>query len=250
VIEPILSAMRLVPAIWSVYVVLLHVLVIGLLSGRGRRFVPSLRDYDESIKVAHFQAQMRSFHKRIDESAKPGSVVFVGASGVQGLNLQRFGGVGLNLGIGGDTSEGVLERLPTYRSIGGAEAVVLAIGFNDLKLTPEETTAERIGTIVDTIPEDVHVVVCAVCPIDETKGFAGYNERIRRLNAATRVVVEGKGSVTFLEFEEHLVGAFGSDYTKFLEVDGVHLNAAGRDLWIDVVASCLSEILGIESKKE
>ena len=40
---------------------------------------------------------------------------------------------GINYGIGGDTTEGVLARLPEYNSLGRAAAVVLAIGDNDLQ---------------------------------------------------------------------------------------------------------------------
>ncbi len=61
------------------------------------------------------------------------SVVFVGDSLTQSLYVDAVARPSVNYGIGGDTTVGVLGRLPEYRSILCASAVVMAIGVVYMK---------------------------------------------------------------------------------------------------------------------
>lgn len=235
---------RTVTTSLTVYLLFLHTLLILLLSGRGRRYVPLLRQQDEGLKNAHFESQMHTFHRRIDEIAEPGSVLFVGASGIQGMNLQRLGGKGLNFGIGGDTTEGLLRRLPSYTSLKTAKAIVISIGFNDFKHGLEHRTIQNIEAILSNLPIGLPVVVCSIGEVSERKQIQGENARIHDLNSKLQAVVEERANVRFLDVTALLTQSYGRTKEDYLEDDGVHLNLLGRRVLLDAIVSALDSLLG------
>jgi lysophospholipase L1-like esterase len=233
---------RVVSHPMMVYIVILHLVLILLISGRGRRFVPIFRQQDSAIKNAHFQSQMRAFHRRIDEMAESGSILFIGASGIQGMNLQRLGGKGVNFGIGGDTTDELLERLPAYTSLGTARAVVLSVGFNDLKAGLGNRTIGNFKAILGQLPIGLPVIVCSISEVSESKNDQGINECIRDLNSKLQVMVEEKANVKFLDISKILLQKFEGRKERYLEDDGVHLNRSGRRAWMDVVVRALDSV--------
>ena len=79
-----------------------------------------------------FYNQNVAFHQRVDACVPDQAMIFIGDSFIQGLCVTEVGPGAINFGIGGDTTEGVLTRLPRYRSVAHARVVVFAVGDNDL----------------------------------------------------------------------------------------------------------------------
>jgi hypothetical protein len=217
------------------YLLFLHALVVVMLVQTdfaeriGRRIgvleIPKAAEPSELIKT------MIAGQERMDRDAPEGSVLFIGDSITQNLCVwciwPDFENV-VNFGIQSDTTVGVLKRLPRYRSLAKAKAVILAIGANDLHLRPNPEIIENYDRIIAAIPKSVPVVVSAVLPVDEraVSGFAGYNARILELNAAIRLRCSQVG-YAFFNAGPELVDKSGNLAPQNHIGDGIHLSPNG-----------------------
>lgn len=80
---------------------------------------------------------------------------FLGDSITQSLNVNSVTDRGVNYGIGGDTSLGLLNRLEYYNSLKKADKILVAIGINDFIFN--RTSKEIIGNyakIFELLPKD------------------------------------------------------------------------------------------------
>jgi lysophospholipase L1-like esterase len=185
----------------------------------------------------HFHRMLR-YHKRMDGNVPDGSVVFIGDSITQGLCVSAVACPSVNYGIGSDTTLGVLQRLPDYRSIDRASAVVLAIGINDMKRRSNEEIIENYQSIVGKIPKTTPIVFSAVLPLDEEsrEEWQGRNQdRTKRLNSSIQRLADTDSRVFFVDAGPLLVDASGNLADKFHDGDGVHLNSQGNAIWINAL---------------
>src|SRR5262245_21550491 len=105
--------------LWWSYLVLLHVVVLfacwktDLLPRFGRRMgmLPPLPPAPAQRPVYQ---QIQAFQIKVDGNVPDGSVLFFGDSLVQGLCVVAVTPNAVNFGIGGDTTAGLLDRLPHY----------------------------------------------------------------------------------------------------------------------------------------
>ena len=93
-------------------------------------------------------------HQRMDGNIREDSIFF-GDSITQSLNVNSVTDRGVNYGIGGDTSLGLLNRLEYYNSLKKADKILVAIGINDFIFN--RTSKEIIGNyakIFELLPKD------------------------------------------------------------------------------------------------
>ena len=219
------------------YLVLIHGLLVLVLmksdflqkAGRKLGVTPQKQEIAEHYKG------MLSFHVRMDGNVPYQAVVFIGDSSIQGLYADAVACPSVSYGIGSDTTVGVLRRLPHYRSLTHASAVVLAIGGNDMKYRDNQAIVQNYRRILQAIPQGVPVVCSAVLPVNETMmtpgGFS--NARIRSLNAALQSLCTSDPRCIFLDVGSKLVDSAGNLSASFQDGDGLHLNSAGNQIWID-----------------
>jgi lysophospholipase L1-like esterase len=145
----------------------------------------------------------------------------------------------LNHGIPGDTTEGLLLRLP--RSLSAApERVVLTIGTNDLlQGIPLQTVKDHYSQILNELLEVERLFVCAVPPVIDEPRTREVNENIIALNHWVREQLWKYGFV-YVDLYHATVGknsALKPEYTT----DGVHLSSAGYAVWEEVLKEALEE---------
>jgi len=162
-----------------------------------------------------------------------------------------------NLGISGDTSQGLLARLEgelAPRQLGEAVIVVVAIGINetafDLRSGRPEHDLERFAATMAELVAAARrhtdrVVLVGLLPCDEARmqpapwsedGATGYgNDRIGAFNAAVRRAAEAAGVMLVDCFDELLAG----DHAALLH-DGLHPNGDGHQLLADRVGEALA----------
>ena len=145
----------------------------------------------------------------------------------------------VNRGIGGDCVAGMTARLGAIVA-GKPRALFLMAGVNDLifsRITPEALLGqyERLLDAIHAASPRTTVFIQSLLPLDEVQNeeyFAGKNARIEAFNALLRDMARRRG-LDYIDIRSRMVrdGKMPAEYT----VDGIHLNAAGYAVWVDVL---------------
>lgn len=169
-------------------------------------------------------------------SRDQGAVVFLGDSITQGWgdNLGgKFSGMkSANRGISGDTTRGMLLRLPHDVIALNPSGVVLLLGTNDLEEGAEpEIIAGNVKLIIAAIKKhnpQIPIILCQVFPSSETKRRPA--DKIKQINSLYFTAVKGDSQVTLIEtwklFADENGNAKASEFPDLL-----HPNEAGYAKW-------------------
>jgi lysophospholipase L1-like esterase len=176
--------------------------------------------------------------------AAPGAVLFFGDSHVQSLNVAAVTERGVNLGVGRNTTLGMLQRLRGQKLLEGASAVVFHVGINDLgRRTPEET-ASYLRRSVAAVPPELGIVVSGAFPVGP--GFHGgpdeINPKVTAYNAALPNVCGGRPRCVFLDSAALVRDRKGQLDRRYDSGDGLHLNAEGYRRWAEALSGALERL--------
>ncbi|MDG2303400.1 MAG: GDSL-type esterase/lipase family protein [Candidatus Binatia bacterium] len=178
------------------------------------------------------QERLRSLYETLP--IEEGDVVFLGDSITEGGAWDElFPGIpAKNRGIGGDTSEGVLDRLETITR-GKPSKVFLKIGTNDLAMTiSAEDISTNVGTILDRIHREspgTQVYVQSVLPRDSW--FTPGVQELNRLLEKVAVAHDATWIDVFPLFVDADGGAIRSEYAN----DRLHLMGPAYVVWRDAL---------------
>ena len=233
--------MRTLRKLGIIYLLMLHILVALMLAKSdfiekvgyklGVSTAPELSSYYDRITTSHF---------RMDGNVPDGATIFIGDSITQGLAASAIAKLSVNYGIGGDTTLGVLNRVRKYESLTRANAIVLAIGVNDLGRRSYEQIIANYKDILDSLPKNVPVVVCAILPVDERVQAVNFeNKRITRVNKLLNELVREYDNVAFSDAGSLLRGSDNNLKSDFHVGDGVHLSSDGYQVWIQELRRAL-----------
>jgi lysophospholipase L1-like esterase len=185
-------------------------------------------------RVARFQA----------EPIARGSIVFLGNSITEGGKWKQLSGdsSAVNRGIGGDITFGVLKRL-TEIITSQPSKVFLLIGINDIgKDIPDAVIADNLRRIVDRINRETPntlVYVQSILPVNPTvKNFPQHYDKNAHVLNTNMLIKKALVTVSAKFIDTHQLfsdkhGLLKSEYTA----DGLHLNAAGYDYWVQHLRS-------------
>jgi predicted alpha-1,2-mannosidase len=155
----------------------------------------------------------------------------------QGLWTELFNDLRIkNRGIGGDDTEGILERLDEITS-SQPDKVFIMIGTNDLaKLKTVDEILENYKTILNRIVTDspkTEVFVQSVLPTEDAVHTTRKNSDIMQINEGLKQIAAERG-LTYID----LFTAFATAEYKLnmnYSIDGLHLNGAGYLLWKELI---------------
>ena len=202
-----------------------------------------LYPYDSISIEYHDEWGKKNYQKLIDEFKKnpleKGDIVFLGNSITQGGNNwnQRFNHSNIkNRGIGGDVTDGVLARLDEIIFF-KPKAVFLLIGINDLwNVGPNIPEIEYIGNNIIEIAKRIKqkssktkVYVQTILPIEKKI----FKEPIKSVNS----IIKNNQDTNVFEIID-LYSVFVDEQGRIksdLSTDGVHLNEAGYQVWVDYI---------------
>ena len=185
-------------------------------------------------------------------SSKKGEVVFLGDSITEMCKLDKYypNVNGINRGISGDDTEGMLKRLDSNVLALSPTILVILGGTNDLdrNVTPNQI-AENINSIIELTQEklpDCKIYVQSIYPVNSTrkptclnKVCGRTNENIEAANTIISYVCEDK-NVTYIDVNTHLkdeAGNLKKEYSK----DGLHLTRKGYEKVASIVAPHISD---------
>ncbi|MFA6449641.1 MAG: GDSL-type esterase/lipase family protein [bacterium] len=186
------------------------------------------------------------YQLRVDGNVPKGAVVFIGDSITEGLCVAAVADKAVNFGIAGDTTTGVLARIPMYKSLPRAKAIILAIGVNDLwrGQRTDEQILSNLRLVLMQLPHKVPVVFSAILPIDEQleKDRYGGNSHIETLNEQTvKLCAQFKNCHYFSSYGK-LLGPNGQLVAEYHVGDGLHISPKGYDIWIADMQKALEEL--------
>ncbi|MBT9311004.1 SGNH/GDSL hydrolase family protein [Leptothoe kymatousa] len=222
------------------YVALLHVVLGGVL-WKSNFFAsmqyrlglvrPSLQ-----TELTDYYHQTLKYHQHSVAMVPDDAVIFIGDSITQGLAVSAIYPLSVNYGIGGDTTVGVLERLPMYQpALARAKCIVLAVGINDTYNRSAEEALINYETILDTLPQDRQVIVSAVLPVDAAANEKKLGKRVEwrnTFNVGLQRLANEREFVTFVDSSAELDTNGDQRLDPPLhDGGGVHLNAAGNRVW-------------------
>ena len=209
-------------------------LVVGVLAGLAVAVTrpESLRRLEKRLALKdsrqqYFRSQNVAFHQRVDAYVPDGAVLFIGDSFIQGMCVTEVTKDGINYGIGGDTTDDLLARLPIYASLPRARAVVFAIGDNDLRAgRAESDVLANYRKIAAQIPRGVPVFFHSLTPCVDSPEHAGMNRGIAALNRGLKEICAEPGH-HFVNLIPSLSDERDGLRREFAGDDGVHLNERG-----------------------
>jgi lysophospholipase L1-like esterase len=186
-----------------------------------------------------YQKKIGDAFAELSKYARPGGIVFLGDSITEFFRANEFfpGAYVINRGIGSDTTEGVLCRLPESVYDLSPSKVFILIGTNDIaEKKSEQNIIGNMWEIITQIQEncpDTQIYLESICPVSLEKskkikrGYLGArnNEIISSINEKLKIMANEKG-ITYIDLYSYLINEEGNiclDYT----VEGLHLSICG-----------------------
>lgn len=201
----------------------------------------------EVIFSGGFEMKINYF-KGFNRYVIPNGIVFVGDSITQDYNVYEYfpNHRVYNRGIGGDTTVGLLTRLPCSVYELQPKTVVLLIGTNDfamLETTPMEI-CERVQHIVDEILQfnpNIKIILQSIYPVNENLNPNTVLPRKNKFIVETNELLKKIKHITFVDIFNLLVdheGNLSKDYT----IEGLHINSRGYE----IITESLVDLLEME----
>lgn len=230
-----------------IYLLLVHlILAVALLK---TDLIPRLvnRISGATIENTHLYDVLLPYHRRMDDSVADGSILFLGDSIVHALATSAIADKTVNYGIGADTIGGLRERLPVYESLDRARAIVISIGVNDLWYREHDEIVNRYNNLLASLPRDIPVVANALFPIEEGLGYGtDTNARIFKVNQSLKQAASRYANVSFIDNTDSFINDEGQLRSEYHIGDGLHLNANGYQVWIDLLKNELSQVTTLQ----
>ena len=205
----------------------------------------------ENHEHARYRDQLFAFYARQDEQVQPGAILFFGASHIQGLAVPSIVGRGFNFGVGGLTAKELASKLGMFKSIERAGAIVIAVGFNDLKESSDSELIRRYETLISMIPNTVPIIVYGLFPLDETiREYTDLsNAQLKTANQKLKGFSASTTNVHYLSLWETLLDPSTQQLSKsYATLDGIHLNASGYEVWGRSIREVLSSFKALKSQ--
>jgi lysophospholipase L1-like esterase len=180
-----------------------------------------------------FAPALDSWIARLRYSNASADVIMLGDSITAGGDWAgRFPGASiLNLGIGGDTSAGVLARIDDVIRR-KPRAVLMMIGVNDLlQDIPPELVEANIQLVASRLAMNhIKPIVQSTLLVEASRFKA--NEKIMSVNEQLRDWCAKQG-IVFVDVNTAL--SFGGSLLTSVTSDGLHLNEQGYALWSGLI---------------
>lgn len=145
----------------------------------------------------------------------------------------------LNRGIGSDTSEGVLHRMDEI-FVHHPSKIFLMIGINDIgEKTPTEEIIANVAEILEKTEEalpNCTVYLQSCLPVTTSP-----LEEIVSLNRGYQTLAQKYKQCVFINLYPLFLTANGTCNELLLSADGVHLNGADYQVWIEAIRQYVDE---------
>jgi len=189
-------------------------------------FTIPLSPFPSALLKAEAPYQYPFYQQELQEikDMKPSKTIFLGDSLTHRHNWSNF--KASNMGIDGDTTDGVLTRMRLSEK---ADTIVLMIGANDILQRTAMTKIQKNYTkILNNFKAHQNIYILSVLPVVDERQTKALNQDILTLNAWLKREVK-KHKMTYVNFHPHFLQGKGLAHP--LTTDGIHLTNKGYKLW-------------------
>ena len=191
---------------------------------------PSPQYQYEKTTHAHYMRKTRSIDKK--------SIVFLGSSSIQGLNVSQIAKHSINLGIGGERIEGLINRVQEYFQLPQSRLIVIAAGFKDLSHSNTLTMSKQFNLLIQKL-NNVPLVISALQPATNLMLCENLATKIVQFNLYLQDTCHNLKQCYFVDLPKILT----VQSKPFFEIDDVHLNKLGYQLWQTELSDAIKRAL-------
>jgi lysophospholipase L1-like esterase len=176
----------------------------------------------------------------VDRERPPekGGVVFIGSSSIRLWDLDRFfpGAETLNRGFGGSQMADSVRYADRILLPYEPRTVVVYAGDNDIAAGKSAETVfadykQFVAKVHDALPE-ARIVYIAIKPSLKRWNLV---EEMRRANSLIQQASEADPRLSFVDIDTPMIGGDGQPRKELFVEDGLHLSAAGYEVWAELV---------------
>jgi lysophospholipase L1-like esterase len=181
---------------------------------------------------------------RLSDSMNEESIVFLGSSSIQGLNTGSIINEAMNLGIGGENLQQLLERVSTYRKLSSVKVVVFMAGFNDV-CEGSNIASQRFGKLLSNLSETALVIV-GLQPSFSSALCNNLREEIDSYNNELTIFCNQHINCEYIDLAAKLKLLANREtlpLDKYFEEDGIHLNQKGYKYLEQEISKALNNLL-------
>jgi len=199
------------------------------------RFGEELAEWNKAIKAYYY-------HKKEHFESLPDTeneIIFLGNSITDGAEWSElFQNPNIkNRGIGGDDTDGVLNRLDEVTS-SQPEKVFIMIGTNDLAYGKSVDYINKNYTkIIDTIKAqspNTKIYIQSILPVDDVIHTTRPNKNIIEINKHLQQLSKDK-NLNYIDLTPIFTDVNGKLNKEEFSIDGLHLNGKGYEVWKNVI---------------
>jgi lysophospholipase L1-like esterase len=206
-----------------------------MVKGQSARYdtIRYARDY-YAERVAQFQK----------EPIRKGRIIFLGNSITEYCDWKKIltDSTVINRGIAADNTFGILERLDDV-IVRQPSKVFIEIGINDLSQNiPIDLIAKNIIAIAERVHRtspQTKIYIHGILPTNDNvkKEYPDAFNKNHLAEAVNRELEQQskKNGFTYVDLSNQLKDKSGKLDTRYAEPDGLHLNAAGYQVWIKLL---------------
>jgi len=147
-----------------------------------------------------------------------------------------------NRGIGGDDTDGILDRLGEVTE-SGPDKIFLLIGTNDLAYGKKgDYILENYKKIIESIKKnapDCSLYIQSILPVDDALHYTRPNKEIIKINEELKLLAQ-EYSMTYIDIWSTFKDKNGM-LDKSYSLDGLHLNGAGYEVWKKIIEKYINE---------
>jgi len=147
-----------------------------------------------------------------------------------------------NRGIGGDDTDGILERLDEVTS-SKPDKIFIMIGTNDLAYgKTADHVISNYGLILDRIASsspNTRVFIQSILPVDDAIHWTRPNTEIIKINDILRKMAAERGLI-YIDLHTPFSNEEGKLNPQY-SIDGLHLNGEGYEVWKSIILKYVNE---------
>lgn len=204
------------------------------------KFAKDMEEWNKALKAYYYHK--KEHFETLPKSKK--DIIFLGNSITDNCEwAELFGNPHIkNRGIGGDDTDGILERLSDITS-GQPAKIFLMIGTNDLAFGKTVnyiiSNYRKIITRIRQESPRTKIYIQSILPTDDAIHTNRKNTDIILINEGLQDIAR-ELSIPYID----LFGAFKTENNKLnkeYSLDGLHLNGKGYLVWKDMIARYVRE---------